>query len=169
MAGVILAVALAAAAGGALWVKRGAAPVAKEPTTAEPPPAPLTVSAAPVPPPVVVHDTPPPAPSVSPAAAIRVSVVTEPAGATLSKDGFQVCDQTPCEVTAAPNETFELTAVKGALRGVAKVLAQRDQRVSIRLTGSAPRASSAAPPPLSSGKPQCEVMVGDLKILRDCP
>jgi len=83
-----------------------------------------------------------------------------------SKDGFQVCDQTPCEVTAAPNETLELTAVKGAQKGGAKVLAQRDQRVTIRLSGAAIRPTPATRP---SAKPQCEVMVGDLKILRDCP
>jgi len=168
MAGIIAAVALAAAAGGAFLVKRAADPVAREPTEPELPPTPVPVSAAPAPPPVVVHEPTTPAPSVSMAATIRLSVVTEPPGATLSKDGFQVCDQTPCEVTAAPNETFELSAVKGTQKGVAKVLAQRDQRVSIRLSTAAPRSSStarAAP----SGKPQCEVMVGDLKILRDCP
>jgi len=98
---------------------------------------------------------------------VHLSVVTEPAGATLQKDGFQVCDQTPCDVLAAPNETLELTAAKGTLKGSAKVLAQRDQRVSIRLGGAAPRAAPL--PAASKMKPQCEVMVGDLKILRDCP
>lgn len=76
-----------------------------------------------------------------PAAAIQLSVVTEPAGSTLLKNGFQVCDTTPCVVAATPNESIELEARKGALRGKAKVLAQRDQRVEIKL--AAPSAGAA--------------------------
>jgi hypothetical protein len=34
-------------------------------------------------------------------------VTSEPEGATVLKNGFQVCDSTPCEVLAAPNETLE--------------------------------------------------------------
>jgi hypothetical protein len=75
------------------------------------------------------------------AATVRLSVVTEPPGATLSRDGVQVCDKTPCEVLTAPHETVELVAVKAALRGNARLTAERDQRVSIRLTaaGEAPK------------------------------
>jgi serine/threonine-protein kinase len=96
---------------------------------------------------------PPPAP----AAGIKLEVTTLPAGATLTKNGFQVCDQTPCEVMAAPNETLELEAVRGSLRAKARVLAQRDQKVAMKLAAQ-PRA-----------KPQlCEVEVDGLKILRPC-
>jgi serine/threonine-protein kinase len=108
--------------------------------------------------------TAPPAPSasavVSPASGVRLDVITDPAGATLTKNGFQVCDQTPCEVVAASNETLELEARKGTLRGTAKVLAQRDQRVSIKLVG----ATAKAP----TGPRMCEVEVDGLKILRPC-
>jgi len=101
--------------------------------------------------------------TVSAASAIRLDVSSEPTGATLSKNGFQVCDSTPCEVLAAPNETLEFEAAKGALKGTAKVLAQRDQKVTIKLVGAAPakRADSAA------GR-MCEVEVDGLKILRPC-
>ena len=106
------------------------------------------------------------APSVSAAitveSSVRLDVVTEPAGATLFKNGFQVCDATPCEVTADPNETLSLEARKGAQKGAAKVLAQRDQKVTIKLAGG----GGARPP---SGPRMCEVEVDGLKILRPCP
>ncbi|HEY8944524.1 MAG TPA: protein kinase [Polyangiaceae bacterium] len=107
------------------------------------------------------------APSPSTAAAnpgIKLFVATEPEGATLAKNGFQVCDATPCDVLAEQNETLELEAVKGSLRGKARVLAQRDQKVSIKLAGAAPR-----PPKAASKSPRmCEVEVDGLKILRPC-
>jgi len=78
-------------------------------------------------------------------------------------DGFQVCDKTPCEVLAAPNETLELEAKKDGLTGKAKVLAQRDQNVRIVLTGAP--AGKKAP---TSGR-LCEVEVDGIKILRACP
>jgi eukaryotic-like serine/threonine-protein kinase len=119
--------------------------------TSEPPPV-----APAVPPPAtsVVVPTPPPANSV------KLEVVTDPPGATLMKNGFQVCDATPCEVTASVNETLELAGAKGRLMGKAKVLAQKDQRVTIKLA-----APAAAPP-----RPRmCEVEIDGLKILRPCP
>ena len=91
---------------------------------------------------------------------MRLDVVSEPPGASLFKNGFQVCDATPCEVTADLNETLSLEARKGAQKGTAKVLAQRDQKVSIKLAGGAAR------PP--SGPRMCEVEVDGLKILRPC-
>jgi serine/threonine-protein kinase len=103
--------------------------------------------------------------TVTPASSIRLEVSSEPTGATLSKNGFQVCDSTPCEVLAAPNETLEFEATKGALKGSAKVLAQRDQKVAIKLSGgaAAPKHSAAAAEPR-----MCEVEVDGLKILRPC-
>jgi serine/threonine protein kinase len=105
--------------------------------------------------------TPPPAtPTPLPVAGVKLEVVTDPPGATLMKNGFQVCDATPCEVMASVNETLELAGEKGPLKGKAKVQAQKDQRVSIKLA-----APLAAPP-----RPRmCEVEMDGLKILRPCP
>ncbi|HET7544565.1 MAG TPA: protein kinase [Polyangiaceae bacterium] len=103
--------------------------------------------------------------NATPAASVHLAVATEPIGAILLKNGFQVCDQTPCEVLAAPAETVEFQAVKGRLKGSAKVLAQRDQKVTIALQGPAP-AVAAAPKPASPRL--CEVEVDGLKILRAC-
>jgi serine/threonine-protein kinase len=96
-------------------------------------------------------------PSANLPSGVRLNVVTQPAGATVLKNGFQVCDTTPCEVLATPNETLEIVAKKGALSGKAKVLAQRDQSVDIKLVGAAKPATR-----------MCEVTQGDLKILRPC-
>ena len=103
--------------------------------------------------------------SVTPTSAIRLDVSSDPTGATLLKNGFQVCDSTPCEVLAAPNETLEFQAAKGALKGTAKVLAQRDQKVTIKLN------AASAPQPVKHDAPasrMCEVEVDGLKILRAC-
>jgi serine/threonine-protein kinase len=94
---------------------------------------------------------------------VKLDVVTDPPGATVSKGGFQVCEATPCDVTAGMNEALELQAEKGSLKGKAKILAQKDQKVTIKLV--APTVAPAVKP----AKRECEVMVGDLKILRDCP
>jgi len=99
--------------------------------------------------------------SVTPAISVHLDVATEPSGAILLKNGFQVCDQTPCEVLVAPAETVEFQAAKGPLKGTAKVLAQRDQKVTIKLLGAA-----AAPKP--AAQRLCEVEVDGLKILRAC-
>jgi len=92
--------------------------------------------------------------------AVKLEVITDPPGATLMKNGFQVCDATPCEVTATVNETLELSGEKGPLKGKAKVLAQKDQKVTIKLA-----APVAAPPK----QRMCEVEIDGLKILRPCP
>jgi hypothetical protein len=101
--------------------------------------------------------------AVTPSVSIHLAVATEPSGALLLKNGFQVCDQTPCEVLATPAETVEFQAVKGTLKGSAKVLAQRDQKVSIKLVG-APISAAPKPP----AQRLCEVEVDGLKILRAC-
>jgi len=130
-------------------------PVPPEPAAqvaAEPPPAAPSSPAAPQPLPSAIAPTLP--------VGVTLQVITDPPGATLMKNGFQVCDATPCDVTAAVNETLELSGEKGALRGKAKVLAQKDQKVTIKLA-----APVAAPP-----KPRmCEVEMDGLKILRPCP
>jgi eukaryotic-like serine/threonine-protein kinase len=105
-------------------------------TSAQPPALPAP---APLPSPAPAADTAGDAPRV------RVSVTTEPAGAVLFKDGFQVCDETPCEVQVARDAQIALEAKKGALRGATRVLAQRDQSVRISLSGSGvSRGSSSA-------------------------
>jgi hypothetical protein len=100
--------------------------------------------------------------TVAPTSGIRLDVSSEPSGAILLKNGFQVCDSTPCEVLAGPAETLEFQAVKGPLKGSAKVLAQRDQKVTIKLTGA------VAAPPKPTAQRLCEVEVDGLKILRAC-
>ena len=136
-----------------------AEPLASTPVAAPLAPPPVVPASAATP---VVTPTPTvPSAVVTPASSVRLDVVSDPAGATVLKNGFQVCDQTPCEVVAAQNETLELEARKGALKGTAKVLAQRDQRVTIKLIG-APKASGASAPKM------CEVEVDGLKILRPC-
>jgi serine/threonine-protein kinase len=144
---------------GAFVISKRRDPVAEVPSSAPvvsaPPPKPVDVkpleTAAT---PSVTTDASAQLPST---AGVKLEVTTEPAGATLTKNGFQVCDATPCEVIADLNETFELEATKGALKGKTRVLAQRDQKVAIKLAGQ------ARPP-----KRLCEVEVDGLKILRPC-
>jgi serine/threonine-protein kinase len=163
--GGLVVLALAGAGAGAFLLEGGgeggksvalATPEAKSPAPPAPPARP-----APTPEPAVV--LPASAPSALstavPPSSVKLSVVTDPPGATLSKDGFQVCDKTPCEVLAGPNETLELLAVKDALSGKAKVLAQRDQSVTIKLQ------SAVRKPPKER---LCEVEVDGLKIVRPC-
>jgi serine/threonine-protein kinase len=145
-------------------IKRGPPPVASaEPALqpqADPPPQPT-----PVPTPAVAVSAPAvPSASAAPSSAIKLSVVTDPEGAVVTKDGFQVCDTTPCEVSAAPSETLTLEARKGAMRGSAKVLAQRDQKVEIKLRGG----TSGKP---ATGDKPClrERMQGDIKIVEVVP
>jgi serine/threonine-protein kinase len=169
-----VAVALAALAGGAaLFLARRGATTTPSPELSATVDAKSTVAPSPLtaPPPSSAAPGPNAEPAksteivtaVAPASAIRLDVASEPTGATLSKNGFQVCDSTPCEVLAAPNETLELEASKGALKGAVKVLAQRDQRVTIKLAGAAPTRRAPA-----EAAQMCEVEVDGLKILRPC-
>ncbi len=96
---------------------------------------------------------------------VTLDVSTVPEGAILQKDGFQVCDSTPCELLVEPGEAVTLTAEKGSARGEAKVLAQKDQEVTIRLKTA--QVARPAPRP-ASGPTLCEVMVDGIKILRPC-
>jgi hypothetical protein len=157
--------ALLIAGGAAAFFLRGSAAPAPEPSSQakapEPPPAPVT----PEPPPATpVSAALKPSAAPEPPAApnsVKLEVATDPPGATLMKNGFQVCDTTPCEVTASINETLELSGEKGPLKGKAKVLAQKDQKVTIKLT-----------PPVAAtpkGPRMCEVEMDGLKILRPCP
>ena len=144
---------------GAWFLAHRAGATRPTPEVAAAPPAPLSApSAVPIAQPVLSAD-----PTPAPTAGIHLDVATEPSGAILLKNGFQVCDQTPCEVLVAPSETVEFQASKGALKGGAKVLAQRDQKVSIKLVGAP---VSAAPKP--AAQRLCEVEVDGLKILRAC-
>jgi eukaryotic-like serine/threonine-protein kinase len=127
---------------------KAAAGLDAPPVAAEPPPAASVVAVAPKEVPAALPHS------------VKLEVVTDPPGATVAKNGFQVCDATPCEVTASINETLELQGEKGSLKGKAKVLAQKDQKVTIKLVPPA-----AAP----KGPRMCEVEMDGLKILRPCP
>jgi serine/threonine protein kinase len=155
-----------AAGGGFVFLTKGNGGTATAVAPELPAAPPVSVAAPPPSPVVPVAPAPAPSASVALATVVRLAVSTEPPGATLFKDGFQVCDVTPCEVTAAPNETLELEAVKGPSKGKAKVLAQRDQNVSIKLAAAAtsPKPSAKSP----SAGTLCEVEVDGIKILRPC-
>lgn len=102
---------------------------------------------------------------------VLLRVTSEPPGAVVKKDGFQVCDTTPCAVSVNFGEAVTFTAEKDSASGDAKVLAERDQEVAIRLSAAQvvrprPRLS---PAPSPAPKPAfCEVMVDGIKILRPC-
>ena len=161
--------AVAALGGGGAWFAThrggGTSPTPETPSAlaAIPPAPPPVAPTATVPPVASAQPLPSNEAAVTPTLGIRLDVSTEPSGAILLKNGFQVCDATPCEVLATPAETLEFQAVKGALKGTAKVLAQRDQKVTIKLLG-APMAA----PPKSTAQRMCEVEVDGLKILRAC-
>ena len=80
----------------------------------------------------------------------------------MKKDGFQVCDSTPCEVQLDEGAAVQLEASLGNRRGETKVLAHKDQSVTIALRASGNKASAAPKQKL------CEVNVGGLKVLRPC-
>jgi tRNA A-37 threonylcarbamoyl transferase component Bud32 len=146
--------------GGAAFFLRGQGATQVEPSAqARTPEPPGSTAVAPEPPASAAQsaNAAPPSPSVAAPVGVKLQVVTDPPGATLLKNGFQVCDATPCEVTAALNETLELEGQKAGMKGKAKVLAQRDQNVTIKLS-----AAAAAP------KRLCEVELDGIKILRPC-
>lgn len=95
---------------------------------------------------------------------VLLTVQSNLPGATITKDGFQVCDQTPCTVEVPRGAAVELVGTKGFARGVARVLAQQDQTVTIALSfaKSGPKKKDNPKPGL------CEVTVDGLKILRAC-
>jgi serine/threonine protein kinase len=102
-------------------------------------------------------------PSVTPSAdtlKVKVKIETTPPGAKLKKDGFQVCDSTPCEIEVERGEALEFSAELGNKKGTLKLLAQKDQAVTIALKG----------PAKSGGDKLCEVPgPGGLKVFRKCP
>ncbi len=164
--GVVLALlgVLAVGGGAAAFFLRGSGSGSTSATAqAKPAEPPAAAAVAPEPPPAApatapAVSVPAPAPSAAPNS-VTLEVQTDPPGATLMKNGFQVCDATPCQITASMNETFELSGEKGPLKGKTKVQAQKDQKVTIKLAApvAAPRAR------------MCEVEVDGLKILRPCP
>jgi len=131
------------------------------------PPASVVANPAPppsLPAPVAAASLPLPEPSSSSPAvsSVTLSITTLPPGAVVSKDGFQVCDTTPCTATIPRGAAVELVATKGTMRGTAKVLGQRDQGVSISLI------APTRPAPAQPRQQLCEVVVDGLKILRPC-
>jgi serine/threonine-protein kinase len=128
------------------------------PTPEPSPPPPVVPSVAPAPSAVTAALV---VPVTAPPSEIRLHVVTEPPGATVSKGGFQVCPATPCDLQVARNEGVALEAQKGALRGQMKILPQESQTVTIPLVAPAVKSKPAGPR-------MCEVVVEGLKILRPC-
>ena len=138
------------------------APVTASPSTAHTPVESPALRADPAPTPSVAiapleSSTPPP---VSTDVVIHVS--TTPPGAVVLKDGFQVCDASPCDVLVEPGKGVTLSAKLGSKIGAAKVMAQREQSVMIALGGGGTRPQTPTQPSL------CEVEVDGLKILRPC-
>jgi len=155
---VLLGVLVVGGGAAAYLLRGGEGPAVVPSAQAKLPDAPL----APEPPPAAssVAVAAPPAPSAPPAApaGVTLEVITDPPGAQVMKNGFQVCDATPCQVNAALNEGLELTAKKDALSGKAKVLAQKDQKVTIKLFA-----------PVKQAPRMCEVDgVDGLKVWRAC-
>lgn len=98
---------------------------------------------------------------------VAMSITTEPLGALLFKNGFQVCESTPCTLEAQQDEGMELEGRKGTLRGLLRVMAQRDQTVNIVLL-AAPQGYSRPAKREAPKAKLCEVVVEGLKILRPC-
>ena len=122
-------------------------------------------------PPQVPTDVPTEAPSVTPAPSaapdpaagkIRLQVESTPTGAVVFMNGAQVCDSAPCEVLVKPDQVVELRAELNGQKAERKVLAQRDQSVSLELkkktVGSAPKKMCTA-----------EVMRDGIKVFIDVP
>ncbi len=108
----------------------------------------------------------------APKARSVLHVSSEPPGAVIELDGFQVCDSAPCDVVVEPGQAVVLTAHKGSARAETKVLAQRSQTVTMLLespkTPSGKRPAVRPPPRVSPGGALCEVLVDGIKILRPC-
>jgi eukaryotic-like serine/threonine-protein kinase len=113
----------------------------------------------------------------TPKATVVIHIKTIPTGAVVRKDGFQVCDSTPCDIKVRQDEATELQATKGAWKGSDKLLAQREQNITIFL-----KRTSITTPPRNSGtigipaktvktaEPKlCVRTNGDLKELYPCP
>lgn len=115
---------------------------------------------------------PPLTPGAAPASAspetakVVLHVRTIPAGAVIEKDGFQVCDASPCDVAVDRGAAVTLSAKLGKASGTRKVLAEAEQVVIIGMVSfsPAPKASASG----SSSQQLCEVNVDGLKILRPC-
>ncbi|HLV21688.1 MAG TPA: serine/threonine-protein kinase [Polyangiaceae bacterium] len=169
-----------AAAALALFVLRGGVPVAADALPMGSAVSRASARAAPTPVPPEPPTTPASEPATvdgsdtepEPAAGkVALEVVTLPPGALVTKGGYQVCDTTPCTVSADPGETLELAARRGTLHGTAKVLAQSDQKVTITLVAprrASNRTTTQAPAAKSTSDRLCEVQVDGLKILRPC-
>jgi hypothetical protein len=151
-------------------MSHGGPSVSPDPTVAahapDPPlpaPPPPVVSAAPAPAQSTVSSTTTVAPVTGAESNdVHLHVVTDPPGAKVSKDGFQVCEATPCDVTIPRNTGIELVAQKGAMLGRSKILPQRDETVTIALAAPVQK-------PKPAGPKMCEIEVSGIKVFRECP
>jgi serine/threonine-protein kinase len=124
----------------------------------------------PEPPPTVAVTVANPAPLATPALTVvataespkvKVSIETTPPGAKVMKEGYQICESTPCEIQVDRDEPVELLASLGNKKGSYKLIAQQDQTVTIAL--KAPQKSPGSEEKL------CEVPgPGGLKVFRKC-
>ncbi|MBI3205112.1 MAG: serine/threonine protein kinase [Myxococcales bacterium] len=158
--GIWIGAALLVVVGGGVAVAMKLLPKSNADLTSEHQPNVLTSAVTPVesgsPTPSVV-----PSGGVVPAATARITIVTDPPGAVVTKEGFQVCDTTPCEVTVQKDDRLSLEAKKEKLKGSAKVMAHGDQTVTIKL--SAPTNGKAAQPCYQ------EVIEGEIKVMKPVP
>jgi len=153
------------AVGAGAWVKISRGRTATRPL----PPRPVLLASVSVPSVAVSRSTASAVASQAVPAPTRVamSITTEPAGALLFKNSYQVCESTPCTLEAQQDEGMELEGRKGSLKGTLRVLAQRDQPVNIVLLAAQPVLNR----PAKRDSPKvklCEVVVEGLKILRPC-
>ncbi len=106
-----------------------------------------------------------PAPSVeatvTPSIGIRLDVSSQPSGAILLKNGFQVCDATPCEGTGHARRNARVSSAQRLAQG------DRQGTRSARPKGHHPPAAAGAAPKPAAQR-LCEVEVDGLKILRAC-
>jgi hypothetical protein len=153
--------AVVSAAAAVVYVRDGAAPIPSPSSTPEPS---ATLQVAP-------SEVPSAAPSVTPAPSaapsptdgkITLQVQSEPSGATLFMNGAQVCDSTPCEVLVKVDQVVELRAELDGQKAERKVLAQRDQVVSLELKK---KAAPVAPRKMCTA----EVMRDGIKVFIDVP
>lgn len=110
-----------------------------------------------------IGTVPEPTTVVAPSSSVRLTIESDPEGAVVLKGGFQVCDRTPCELLAQKNESLSLEAKKDKLKGSAKVLAQNDQTVKIKLAAPANGKPGGAQPCYQ------EVLEGEIKVMKPVP
>jgi hypothetical protein len=95
--------------------------------------------------------------------ALHVAAIDAVVEKKVGNDWVQVCDKAPCDVMVDPGAVVSLRATKSGVAGAEKkVLADHEQTIAL-----APPVFTK-PKPSGSVQTMCEVIEGDLKILRPC-